>query len=71
MNNKTLIEDLPHLEDIQTSAARKTRTHHPMDSYEQYNNIQRAIEITVLYIDTALLNKIDCIIQPFFFLHAN
>lgn len=39
-SNRTLIEDLPQLEQLQSSAMNKTRTHHPTNAYEDYNAAQ-------------------------------
>jgi hypothetical protein len=39
-NNRTLIDDLPQLEQLQSSAINKTRSHHPANAYEDYNSSQ-------------------------------
>jgi len=36
--NKTYIQDLPHLEDIMSSAQTKTRQYHPANTYENFQN---------------------------------
>ena len=38
--NKTFLQDLPQLDDIMSSAQRKTRQHHPPNAYEMYNSGQ-------------------------------